>query len=105
MLSLMESGGIAFWVAILGTPLLIRWLSSRQIGQHIRHDRLIHQPPLKRAARLRMIDRLGGRLPDHPRRGDRAFQPGQMPHLQNGRNPPAFLAQHHRMQIPEFHFR
>jgi phospho-N-acetylmuramoyl-pentapeptide-transferase len=42
VLSLMESGGIAFWVAILGTPLLIRWLSSRQIGQHIREDGPAH---------------------------------------------------------------
>jgi phospho-N-acetylmuramoyl-pentapeptide-transferase len=34
----MESGGVAFVVAILGTPLLMRWLTGRQIGQHIRED-------------------------------------------------------------------
>ena len=34
VLSLMESGGVACWVAILGTPLLMRWLTRRRIGQH-----------------------------------------------------------------------
>ena len=34
----MSSGGVAFWLAILGTPLLMRWLRRRQIGQHIRED-------------------------------------------------------------------
>jgi phospho-N-acetylmuramoyl-pentapeptide-transferase len=38
VLSLMESGGVAFWVAILGTPFLMRWFVARQIGQHIRED-------------------------------------------------------------------
>ncbi|MCL4445382.1 MAG: phospho-N-acetylmuramoyl-pentapeptide-transferase [Actinobacteria bacterium] len=34
----MESGVVALWVAILVTPLLIRWLRSRKIGQQIRDD-------------------------------------------------------------------
>ncbi len=34
----MSSGGVAFWLAILGTPLLMRWLKRREIGQHIRED-------------------------------------------------------------------
>jgi len=34
----MASGGIALWVAALGTPVLIRWLTSRRMGQHIRDD-------------------------------------------------------------------
>jgi phospho-N-acetylmuramoyl-pentapeptide-transferase len=34
----MSSGGFAFWVAILVTPILIRWLRRRRIGQHIRED-------------------------------------------------------------------
>ncbi len=38
MLALMESGVVALWVAILVTPLLIRWLRSRKIGQQIRDD-------------------------------------------------------------------
>ena len=38
MLGLLESGGVALWVAILSTPVLIRWLRSRRIGQHIRED-------------------------------------------------------------------
>ena len=38
MLGLLESGGVALWVTILATPVLIRWLRSRQIGQHIRED-------------------------------------------------------------------
>ncbi|HUZ09512.1 MAG TPA: phospho-N-acetylmuramoyl-pentapeptide-transferase [Acidimicrobiales bacterium] len=38
MLSLMESGGVALWVAILATPVLMRWLLRRRIGQHIRED-------------------------------------------------------------------
>jgi len=38
----MESGGIAFWVAILGTPLLLRYLERRRIGQHIREDGPAH---------------------------------------------------------------
>ncbi|HUO48281.1 MAG TPA: phospho-N-acetylmuramoyl-pentapeptide-transferase [Acidimicrobiales bacterium] len=38
MISLMTSGGIALWVAALGTPLLIRWLSNKRIGQQIRTD-------------------------------------------------------------------
>jgi len=38
MLTLMESGGIALLVTVLGTPLLLIWLRSRQIGQQIRED-------------------------------------------------------------------
>ena len=38
MISLMTSGGIALWAAALGTPLLIRWLAGRRIGQQIRED-------------------------------------------------------------------
>jgi phospho-N-acetylmuramoyl-pentapeptide-transferase len=34
----MTSGGIALWVAAIGTPLLIRWLSTKKIGQQIRAD-------------------------------------------------------------------
>src|SRR5271170_1095201 len=34
----MESGGVAFWITVLATPLLIRWFVSRKIGQHIRED-------------------------------------------------------------------
>ncbi|MHB1503031.1 MAG: phospho-N-acetylmuramoyl-pentapeptide-transferase [Acidimicrobiales bacterium] len=38
MISLMASGGVALLVAVLGTPILIRWLSRRRIGQQIRED-------------------------------------------------------------------
>jgi phospho-N-acetylmuramoyl-pentapeptide-transferase len=38
MISLMTSGGIALWVAVLTTPLLIRWLLKNDIGQQIRED-------------------------------------------------------------------
>ncbi len=38
MLSLMESGGVALWVAVLATPVLMKWLLRRRIGQHIRQD-------------------------------------------------------------------
>src|SRR5215472_15913608 len=38
MISLMASGGLALWVAGLGTPFLIRWLVGRRIGQQIRDD-------------------------------------------------------------------
>jgi phospho-N-acetylmuramoyl-pentapeptide-transferase len=38
MLSLMSSGGMAFLAAIFGTPLLMRWLVRKRIGQHIRED-------------------------------------------------------------------
>ncbi len=38
----MESGGVAMWVAILASPLLIRWLVRRRIGQHIREDGPAH---------------------------------------------------------------
>src|SRR5271157_3153574 len=34
----MESGGVALWVAILSTPILMGWLRRRRIGQHIRED-------------------------------------------------------------------
>jgi len=34
----MASGGLALWVAGLGTPLLIHWLLRRRIGQQIRSD-------------------------------------------------------------------
>ena len=34
----MASGGLALWVAGLGTPFLIHWLVGRRIGQHIRTD-------------------------------------------------------------------
>ena len=38
VICLMTSGGIALWVAVLGTPLLIRWLAHERIGQQIRED-------------------------------------------------------------------
>jgi phospho-N-acetylmuramoyl-pentapeptide-transferase len=38
MISLMVSGGMALLIAALATPALIRWLSRKQIGQHIRDD-------------------------------------------------------------------
>ncbi|MGP0109620.1 MAG: phospho-N-acetylmuramoyl-pentapeptide-transferase [Acidimicrobiales bacterium] len=38
MIALMTSGGIALWVAVLSTPLLIRWLVKNNIGQQIRED-------------------------------------------------------------------
>jgi phospho-N-acetylmuramoyl-pentapeptide-transferase len=34
----MASGGAAFILAIFGTPFLMRWLTRRKIGQHIRED-------------------------------------------------------------------
>ena len=38
MISLMTSGGVALWVAVLTTPVLIRWLIKNNIGQQIRED-------------------------------------------------------------------
>ena len=38
MLGLGDSGGIALWVSILVTPVLLRWLRSQGIGQPIRAD-------------------------------------------------------------------
>ena len=38
MISLMTSGGVALWVAVLSTPFLIRWLIKNNIGQQIRED-------------------------------------------------------------------
>jgi phospho-N-acetylmuramoyl-pentapeptide-transferase len=38
----MASGGAALWICILGTPLLMHWLTRRSIGQHIREDGPAH---------------------------------------------------------------
>jgi phospho-N-acetylmuramoyl-pentapeptide-transferase len=38
VLGLLVSGSVALWVAILFTPILIRYFRNRQIGQHIRED-------------------------------------------------------------------
>jgi phospho-N-acetylmuramoyl-pentapeptide-transferase len=38
MTDLLLAGGIALFVAMIGTPLLINWLRSRGIGQQIRQD-------------------------------------------------------------------
>ncbi|MDE3094327.1 MAG: phospho-N-acetylmuramoyl-pentapeptide-transferase, partial [Acidobacteriota bacterium] len=38
MLSLMESGGVAFLCSLLITPLWIRFLQRRSMGQRIRED-------------------------------------------------------------------
>ena len=38
MISLMTSGGVALWIAVLTTPVLIRWLIKNNIGQQIRED-------------------------------------------------------------------
>ena len=38
VISLMTSGGVALWVAVLTTPFLIRWLLKNNIGQQIRED-------------------------------------------------------------------
>lgn len=34
----MTSGGVALWVAVLSTPLLIRWLVKNNLGQQVRED-------------------------------------------------------------------
>ena len=38
MLSLMESGGVAFLISLLVTPFWIRFLQARSLGQHIQED-------------------------------------------------------------------
>jgi phospho-N-acetylmuramoyl-pentapeptide-transferase len=38
VLSIMSAGGAAFWIAILCTPILIRWMVRNRIGQPIRED-------------------------------------------------------------------
>ena len=38
MLGLGDSGGVALWVSILVTPVLLRWLRTQGIGQPIRKD-------------------------------------------------------------------
>ena len=38
MISLMTSGGVALWVAVLSTPFFIRWLVRHNIGKQIRED-------------------------------------------------------------------
>jgi phospho-N-acetylmuramoyl-pentapeptide-transferase len=38
VLGLLVSGSVALWIAILFTPILIRYFRNRQIGQHIRED-------------------------------------------------------------------
>jgi phospho-N-acetylmuramoyl-pentapeptide-transferase len=38
VISLMSAGGVALWVAGLGTPLLIGWLRRNRVGQQIRAD-------------------------------------------------------------------
>ena len=38
MISLMASGGLALWLAGLGTPVLLHWLIRLRIGQQIRAD-------------------------------------------------------------------
>jgi phospho-N-acetylmuramoyl-pentapeptide-transferase len=38
MLSLMESGGIGLWISLLVTPVVMRSLLRRRLGQHIRED-------------------------------------------------------------------
>jgi phospho-N-acetylmuramoyl-pentapeptide-transferase len=42
MLSLMVAGGVALWIAALLTPVLVRRLQARSIGQHIREDGPAH---------------------------------------------------------------
>ncbi|HTT60099.1 MAG TPA: hypothetical protein VMF33_08640, partial [Acidimicrobiales bacterium] len=43
MLSLMESGGVAFLFAIFITPLWMRFLKAHELFQHIREDGPTHQ--------------------------------------------------------------
>ncbi|MBV9664913.1 MAG: phospho-N-acetylmuramoyl-pentapeptide-transferase, partial [Actinobacteria bacterium] len=38
MIALLISGGIALVISLAGTPLLIRWLQTRGIGQPIQED-------------------------------------------------------------------
>lgn len=38
MIAILTSGGIALLIAGFGTPLLMRWLTTRRIGQQVRHD-------------------------------------------------------------------
>src|SRR5262249_21868517 len=43
------AAGASFLVAVFGTPLLIRWLRARGIGQHIRDDGPIAHPHAHKA--------------------------------------------------------
>ncbi len=38
VLSIMTAGAGAFWLAVLATPVLMRWLSRKRIGQQIREE-------------------------------------------------------------------
>ncbi|HUY07529.1 MAG TPA: phospho-N-acetylmuramoyl-pentapeptide-transferase [Acidimicrobiales bacterium] len=38
MIAILISGGIALLTAGFGTPILMRWLTTRRIGQQVRHD-------------------------------------------------------------------
>src|ERR1700730_11303672 len=38
MLGLLVAGGVALWVSILTTPVLISFFRTRRLGQHIRED-------------------------------------------------------------------
>ena len=38
MIAIFTAGGIALLVSGFGTPILMRWLTSRRIGQHVRED-------------------------------------------------------------------
>jgi phospho-N-acetylmuramoyl-pentapeptide-transferase len=82
VIALLMAAGASFLVAVFGTPLLIRWLRARGIGQHIRDDGPIAHPHAHKAGTPTMggIAIVGavvvGYVVAHLRRADVRFASG-----------------------------
>ena len=84
MIAMLMAAGAAFAVTIFFTPLLIRWLRVRGIGQQIRDDGPIEHPHAAKAGTptmggLAIVLRHGRRLSlraHPPRRASRSRRPG-----------------------------
>ena len=68
---------------------------DREVGEDVRHQRLVDQPLAERGPVLGVPDRLRGPGPHARRRAERAVEPGVADHLDDRRDPAALLADHH----------
>ena len=78
-------------------------LSTRQVGQHVLHQRLVDQQGAERPPVPGVVDRLGERRAHRGRRAQHAVQPGGVDHLDDRRDPAARLAHQPARRPVELH--
>ena len=76
---------------------------ERQVGQHLRHQRLVDEMLLEHGAVPAVVDGVGERQPHQAGRAHRAVEPRARHHLDDGRHAAALLADQPGVRSLELH--